>query len=139
MKRLILFLAIPLLFAACQIFDKDYVSYYDVIGEGYAYYEDTGAPVQSGSRASVSTNFPSHQLGTSDPIKEYFPIDNGHYRVRFINEVWQDRAVSYSIDVALDSTIAKSYNCNGVSFSIEKVKNANKILKLDTVKILINH
>ena len=85
MKRIISLLTIPLLCVACDIFEPlDKLTYYDVVGEGYVYYEETKKPA-SNAQVIVSATFESGNYYQKTPMKEEYTADSdGYFCVRFL-------------------------------------------------------
>ncbi|GHU74850.1 hypothetical protein FACS189413_19560 [Bacteroidia bacterium] len=132
MKRLLFFLVIPMLFAACEIFeDYDERTYYDVEGVGYVYNEYTKKPVPQ-AIVSVSYSFESHGYATVQPGREEFQVDNtGCFRVKFLKRTHKSDVIGFSICACADNNqlIAPC-----ISIAPETLKNLNSTtLTIDTL------
>ena len=129
MKRLIIFLAIPLLFTACEIFESyDKRTYYDVTGVGYVYYYETKEPA-SNVQVFVSSIFRSNGYATVPPIKEYFTSDNtGYFCVRFLKRTERENVVEITV-------YAYDENINRFSELISCAVDELYKLKIDTLWI----
>ncbi|GHU73612.1 hypothetical protein FACS189413_18160 [Bacteroidia bacterium] len=131
MKKTILFLAVILLFSACEIFeDYNERTYYKVEGVGYVYNEYTKEPVPY-ARVSVGCNFEGRPFGTVQPEYEYFETDaQGYFRVRFLKRTHKSDVVGITI-CAHDSIYKLGAAC--ISFTADKVNKNSNTLNLDTL------
>ena len=133
MKRIIILLAIPLLFSTCEQInfeDYDHEYYFDVIGVGYIINGETNQPYCKGL-AFYHANTESHGTGWgSGPIsitKKFEVDENGFFRVKFLKRTkWRD-VVSYG-----NST---NIRYNGKLITLSMVEKANGTIYLDTIKI----
>ena len=112
MKRLIIFLTIPLLFTACSnIFESDGTYYYDVKGEGYVYYHDTNEPVPY-AKVGVYTQFKYKKGLTKYPIWEFYHADEiGCFRVKFPRRVDGENAVSSCVHALVEDMSSINKGC----------------------------
>ena len=133
MKRLIIFLVIPLL-AACVLFeDDDRRTYFKAEGVGYVYNWHTKEPEQN-AIIYVAYGFESRNFGTIPPGYETFRSDeNGYFRVRFLKRTNRCNVAGYTISVH-DANNNLSLSPNLINFTVDKLKGLN-ILKLDTLWI----
>jgi hypothetical protein len=128
MKRLIILLAIPLLFAACgDFFESDGTYYFDVEGEGYVYNETTNEPIPN-VMVSVRTGFKSKGYATKQPVWEDFYVDEtGYFRVKFIRRIDGENAAYFLITPLIDG-----YK-DGKSINLETVKKAKTTIQLGNI------
>ena len=87
MKKVISFLAMLLLFTACEVFEPyEQSTYYNITGEGYVYYYDTKEPA---SNVNVFVESWLEEVKYANvPIKEiYLTDDIGYFSVRFLKRV----------------------------------------------------
>ncbi|MDR3327030.1 MAG: hypothetical protein LBT04_02685 [Prevotellaceae bacterium] len=96
MKKNILLL-IPLLFTSCYFWEPyDKKTYFDVEGEGYVYYEDTGMPAERAEVTVYSGGGSGWGLGLQ--IFEYcYTSPTGYYRVKFLKRTERANIVYTSI------------------------------------------
>ena len=133
MKKLIIFLAIPLISAGCEIFeDENKRTYFKAEGVGYVYNEYTKEPVQN-AIIHVDYGFEHGRFGYTVQIDpESFNADeNGYFRVKFLKRTQKSNVGGYSI-TAFDTNYKLA--CPAISFTIDKIKGVNT-LNLDTLWI----
>jgi len=113
------------------------IIYYDVIGIGYAFmYDESGSilyPLKGVSVKVISTiSWRDVAFTTSSPEEVFYSDATGKYRVRFIKRYKGDDVERYDI--------FRSYRewQGHLGFSVDKVKNAQSTIKLDTFKMYIN-
>jgi len=133
MKRLIIFLAIPLLFTACDIFEPyDKIYYHDVGGEGYVYYENKPLP---NVKIRVLNEFKSKGYATKIPIEEMFTTDSaGYFRVKFVKRTGHEDVINHYIGIFNDtlyynSNDALNYN-SGIDISPTELRRSKKNIQL---------
>jgi len=132
MKRLIIFLAISLLFAGCVIFeDYDKRTYFKEEGTGYVFYEHTKEPAPN-VRVTVGSNFKGRgDWLTKQPICEDFYTDNtGFFRIKFLKRTGKENVVGITV-YAYDDI--KRLNSKAYSCTVDALDEL--ILKLDTLWI----
>ena len=131
MKRLITFLAIPLLFAACEIFEPyDKRTYFKKEGTGYVYYWDTKEPAPN-VRVCVWSRFRSNGYATVPQICEYFISDStGSFCVRFLKRTEKENVVEITVYAYDENT---NHFSESISCTVDKLDEL--ILKLDTLWI----
>jgi hypothetical protein len=131
MKRLITLLAIPLLFAGCEMFeDYDKRTYFDVEGVGYVYYERTEEPAQN-VRVTVRSNFEGTGWATKPAIGEDFYTDStGFFRIKFLKRTQRENIVGITVYAYDDINRCSSKIIPCIVNDLDEL-----ILKLDTLWI----
>jgi hypothetical protein len=129
MKKLIFLLVIPLLFAACgDLFESDGTYYFDVEGEGYAYYGDTNEPIPN-AKVGVRTEFKSRGYATKQPVwEDYYTDETGHFRIKFIRRIDGENAVLYYISLASSST--DNRGSNQITIKSETLKQNKTVIQV---------
>jgi len=141
MKRLIIFFTIPLLFAACDIFEPyDKIYYHDVGAEGYVYYE--GKPLPN-AKIAVSNEFKSKGYATKIPIDEYFTADkNGYFCVKFIRRTGHEDVINHFIGINNDTLYYNSneaLNSNGgINISPAELRKSKENIQLGILNLKKN-
>jgi len=132
MKRLIIFLTIPLLFASCEIFeDKDKRTYFKAEATGYVYYWHTKEPAYKNVRVTVRSSFRSSEWATPSAINEdFYPDSTGFFRIRFLKRAQRENVVGITVS-AYDYTD----NLSSILVSCTVDELDKLILKLDTLWI----
>jgi hypothetical protein len=128
LKRLIIILAISLLFTSCEKYDKR--TYYNVKGVGYVYYKDSKKPVP-GAQVIVQSSFGSNGWGPAilQPIQEYFSADSsGYFCVKFLKRTERENVISYSIGPSKEN-----YYSTATKLSAEELQSIKNIIKIDTL------
>jgi len=140
-----LLLAIPLLFAACSIFDPESdTAYYGVEGDGYVIFADTKKPVV-GAVVTVHSTFPSHTgWGGKESIMEFYSTDSiGYYHVRFLRRADGRDVYSRYLTVSEPDTMTNSYatrwgnaikGADWIDVSNETILTAKITVRIDTAK-----
>ena len=129
MKRLIIFLTIPLLFTTCEKYEDR--TYFKTEGVGYVYNKHTNEPVEN-ARVHVSNTFERRGIGTVQPQHERFEADvQGYFRIKFLKRYHKSNVMVYTItahstDYKLSSAL--------INIKVDELKGQN-ILKLDTLWI----
>jgi hypothetical protein len=133
MKQLIIFLAMPLLFAACgDLFEPDGTYYFDVEGEGYVYNEVTNEPI-SNMEVSVMTTFENKGYATQQPVWEDFTTDeNGYFRVRFIRRIDRDDAILFNV---IAGGYGQHMTTDSKSYAVDFVKKQKKNIQVEILYI----
>ena len=138
MKKLIILLAISLLFTACEIFEPyDKIYYHDVGGEGYVYYEDKPLP---NAIIDVSNEFKSKGYATKGSIWESFTADeNGYFRVRFIRRTGHEDVIKYGVSLSNDTLYYGNYDLlnyySVISIYPADLRNAKKNIQLGILNL----
>ena len=131
MKKIIILIAIPLLFAGCKkLFEPyDKRTYYDVTGEGYVYYYDTKKPAPD-AQVQVLSQFRSNGWATVQPVMEYFPIDsNGHFRVRFLKRTERENVKIHHVLPSKDDY----YSDSEYYIFAEDLQKLQGVIQIDTL------
>ena len=134
MKRLIIFLTIPLLFTTCEKYEDR--TYFKTEGVGYVYYEDTKKPVQY-AIIHVNYNFKNRGYATVQPDYDSFTADaNGYFCIKFLKRTKKENVVGYSI-IAKDSIYSNDVYMRNwfINISPSEIAGQN-ILNLDTLWVI---
>ena len=130
MKKIIILIAIPLLFAGCkELFEPyDKRTYYDVTGEGYVYYYDTKKPAHAS--ACVMSTFRSNGYATVQPISEYYPTDsNGYFCVRFLKRTERENVKIHHVLPSKDDY----YSDSEYYIFAEDLQKLQGVIQIDTL------
>jgi hypothetical protein len=143
-KIISLLLLLSTVFISCE---KDKITYYKAIGEGYVFAYDTMNnllyPLE-GVEVSVLTSFDERRGNflESEPIEYFFSDAIGKYQVRFIKQKqnWGN-ADRYDFHIYYYVYINGKWLGNATNFTIgvDKVKNAQHTIELDTFKVYIEY
>jgi len=130
MNKTIVFLAILLLFTACEVFEpREQRTYYDATGEGYVYYYDTKEPA-SYVQVTVSSTFRSNGYATVGPIKEEYPTDSaGFFCVRFLKRTHKENVIVHHVVIYKDG-----YSCDDYYYILsEELQKTKGTVQVDTL------
>jgi hypothetical protein len=134
----LLLVAISLISMTCKEKEKEpEITYYDVTGVGYAFmYDEAGNILRPiGVRVEVVSKIQWRETSftTSSPEEIFTSDATGKYQVRFIKRYKGDDVDGgYSL-----FTFYREWRSH-FTFSVDKVKNAQSIIELDTFKMYIN-
>jgi len=144
-KQLVLLISILLACISCKEKEpppkEPDITYYNVVGEGYAFRCDSQGnilyPIKAQIRMVSRITWRLSTLGTSQPEEIFFTdAATGKYQVRFIKEYKGDEPEWYTLHFSDRISDENTFTYFG-SFSImpDKVKNAQNTINLDTFKI----
>jgi len=129
MKRLIIFLTIPLLFTTCEKYEDR--TYFKTVGVGYVYNKHTNEPVEN-AQVRVESGFERRGIGTVQPQHERFEADaQGYFRIKFLRRYHKSNVIGYTITASFDNN---KLNSTLINLSVDEIKGQN-ILNLDTLWI----
>jgi len=135
MKRIIILLAIPLLFAGCrEIYDPyDQRLYYKAKGVGYVYYKDTNEPAPN-ALISIWSDF----MGTVHEMEEEFYTDSsGYFCLKFLKRTNRENVISYSIQITKDGEKYRPINISK-KVTPELLQKAKGDIQIDTLWLELN-
>ena len=130
MKRLIIFLVIPLLLTDCEMFeDYDKRTYYNVQVVGYVYYYETKEPVPD-ARVLAWSRFRSNGYATVQPRYEEYTTDSaGYFCIRFIKRTAKENATNHYVTAGKDGYYLDYLQ----EFTAEELRNAKNTIQNDTL------
>jgi hypothetical protein len=133
-------------FFRCENDPYDQKTYFDVIGRGYVFYygDSTNNPIplpECGITVTTTLVGGGVWFGTPPVKEEYLSDANGCFHVRFIKHTHKKDAIGYFFSIF--PTCPSGYDCIGTilgdrisSLSVEDIQMADKIIDLDTTKVL---
>jgi len=133
MKRLIIFLTMPLLFIACEKYEDR--TYFKAVGVGYVYNKETKEPVPN-AQVIVRSNFKSTGLAVKVPVSDYFYTDStGFFKIKFLKRIDKRNVIYYSIW----AQEGNSYMKGAPDLATEDLQKAKGTIQIDTLWLRYYH
>ena len=120
----------------------DHLTYFDVVGEGYAYNRDTNEPIPY-AIVRVSSGFKDTGLAAKPSIEENFIADDkGFFRIKFVKYAGTRKTTGCSVSIGgIYNADPSIRSCSGgyKEFSLEELKKLRGTISLDIILASITY